>query len=96
MRNTRKNINVPWTNWKNEQPGYHQKKMMLQKCGKKCFLGKNTSFPICTKNTCKRNIKGVYAAYIRSRQYSSKGRKYKRIASKAKRMIERMKVRLFL
>ena len=27
--------------WKKEKPGYHQKTMMLKKCGKKCFLGPN-------------------------------------------------------
>lgn len=80
---TRKN--VPWRGWKTEQPGFHQKTVMLQKCGKKCFLGPNKSFPICTKNTCKINKKGVYAAYIRSRQY-----KHRKISQKAKRLIRKL------
>ena len=76
--------------WKNEKPGYHQKTVMLKRCGKKCFLGKNKSFPICKKNTCKITPKGVYSAYIRARQYSSKGRKYKNIAKKAKKILINM------
>jgi hypothetical protein len=60
---------------------------MMKKCGKKCFLGPGKSFPICTKNTCKRNKKGIYSAYIRARQYSSKNKSYKRIATKARNML---------
>jgi DICT domain-containing protein len=63
---------------------------MLNKCGKKCFLGPNKSFPICAKNTCKVNAKGVYAAYMRARQYSSKGQKYRNIAKKANKMLIKM------
>jgi len=55
------------------------------------FRGKNKSFPICKKNSCKVSKKGLYAAYIRSRQYSSKGNKYKIVASKSRKMIDRMK-----
>lgn len=82
---TRKRI--PWSGWSQEQPGYHQKTVMLRRCGRKCFLGKNKSFPICKKNTCKISKKGVYAAYIRSRQYRSKGSKYRKISHKAKQML---------
>ena len=80
----------PVRGWKIEKPGFHQKTIMLRKCGKKCFLGKEKSFPICKKNTCKVSSKGVYAAYIRARQYSSKGRTYKNVASKAKKMLINM------
>ena len=80
MRNTRKN--VPWKGWKNEKPGYHQKTMMRKRCGQKCFLGKGTSFPICKKNTCKVSKKGVYAAYVRARQYHRR-----KITAKADRML---------
>ena len=76
--------------WKNEKPSYHQRTVMLRKCGRKCFLGPKKSFPICKKNTCKVSSKGVYSAYIRARQYSSKGRKYRNISKKAKRMLIRM------
>ena len=47
MTKTRKN--VPWRGWKKMKPGYHQKTVMFKKCGKKCFLGKGKSFPICKK-----------------------------------------------
>ena len=85
---TRKN--EPWKGWKNQKPGFHQKTVMLRKCGKKCFLGPNKSFPICKKNTCKISRQGVYAAYVRARQYSSKGRKYQNISRKANRMLKKM------
>jgi len=89
MTKTRKN--VPWKGWKNQAPTTHQRTTMLKKCGKKCFLGTKKSFPICKKNTCTISKKGLYAAYIRSRQYSSKigkgNNKYKIVASKAKRML---------
>ena len=75
--------------WKKQQPRYHQRSVMMNKCGKKCFLGPNKTFPICTKNTCKINKKGVYAAYVRAREYMKiKGtRKYKNIAKNAYRML---------
>lgn len=79
--------NSPVRGWKREKPGFHQKTMMRKNCGQKCFLGKEKSFPICKKNTCKVSSKGVYAAYMRARQYSSKGRKYKNVASKAKKLL---------
>ena len=84
MSTTRKNRT---RGWKNENPGYHERSVMLKKCGRKCFLGTKKSFPICKKNTCKISRKGLYAAYIRARQYSSKGQKYRNIAKKAKKLI---------
>jgi len=77
---TRKN--VPWRGWKNEKPSTHQKTVMLKKCGKKCFLGPKKYFPICKKNTCKISKKGVYAAYVRARQYHKRN-----ISQKAKKLI---------
>jgi hypothetical protein len=76
--------------WKREKPGYHQKTVMLRKCGHKCFLGPRKSFPICKKNTCKVSSKGVYSAYIRARQYSSKGKKYRNISKKANKLLKKM------
>jgi hypothetical protein len=76
--------------WKSEKPGFHQRNIMMQRCGKKCFLGPNKSFPICKKNTCKVSSKGVYAAYIRSRQFRSRGSKYGNISRKAKKMLVNM------
>jgi len=71
--------------WKNQKPGYHQRTLMLKRCGRKCFLGPEKSYPICTKNTCKVNPKGVYSAYIRANQYHRKN-----ISRKAKKMLINM------
>ena len=75
--------------WSKISPGAHDRTVMLHKCGKKCFLGPNKTFPICSKNTCKINKQGVYAAYIRAREYSTiKGtQKYRKIANKAKKLL---------
>jgi hypothetical protein len=80
MTQTRKN--VPWKGWKREKPSVRQRTIMMQRCGKKCFLGPNKSFPICKKNTCKVSKKGVYAAYVRARQYHMN-----KISKKAKKML---------
>lgn len=88
MSKTRRNN--PVRGWKQEKPGFHQKTVMLRKCGKKCFLAPNKSFPICKKNTCKISTHGVYAAYIRSRQYRTRGKKYRNISKKAKNILVRM------
>ena len=79
--------------WKKQSPGLRQRSLMLKKCGKKCFLGTKKSFPICKKNTCKISSKGVYAAYIRARQYRNKGSKYNKISSKAKKMLIKLGVK---
>ena len=93
MQKTRKNKKrgSVTRGWKNQKPGYHQRTVMFQKCGKKCFLGPKKSFPICKKNTCKISPKGVYSAYIRSREYRSRGQKYRVVSRKAKKMLIRMK-----
>jgi hypothetical protein len=95
MSKTRKNMGrgSATRGWKKEKPGYHQKTVMLRKCGKKCFLGPKKSFPICKKNTCKISSKGVYSAYIRARQYRTKGKKYRNISKKAKKMLIKMGVK---
>ena len=59
----------PAKGWRKEKPGYHQRTVMLAKCGQKCFLSKHKKYPICRKNTCKRSQKGVHAAYSRARQH---------------------------
>jgi hypothetical protein len=84
MNKTHKNY---WKGWKNEKPGYHQKTVMLNKCGNKCFLGPNKSYPICKKNTCKISSKGVHAAYVRSRQFNKR-----KITKKAKSILKYMHV----
>ena len=59
--------------WASEAPGTHERTVMQKECGSKCFLGPvgESCFPICTKNTCDVNTKGVYAAYVRAREYGS-------------------------
>lgn len=78
------------TLWSNLKPGYHQKTVMLNKCGRKCFLGPGKTFPICKKNTCRVSKKGIHAAFVRAREYLSKTgkRKYRNISIKAKRMLK--------
>lgn len=78
----------PWSGWSNQSPTRKQRTTMYKKCGKKCFLGSRKSFPICSKNTCSINKKGLYAAYIRSRQYRKKGSKYYKISRKAKKLLK--------
>lgn len=100
---------IPWAGWHNEAPFGAARTRMYRKCGSKCFLGKKTpgdkehpDFPICTKNTCDVNSKGLWAAYIRAKQWGNKrstykGRSeprlnrktYKRIASKARKMLRK-------
>jgi hypothetical protein len=87
MAKTRKNI--PWAGWAKEAPGTHQKTVMMSRCGKRCFLGTKKTFPICKKNTCRISKKGVYAAYVRSRQYRKKGNKYYKVASAAKKWLRK-------
>jgi hypothetical protein len=60
---------------------------MLENCGKRCFLWSNKSFPICKRKTCKISKKGVYAAYVRARQYRKKSSRYYKIAKKAKTLL---------
>lgn len=78
-------------NWAKQSPGTHERTNMMKTCGKKCFLGPKKSFPICTRNTCKRNRKGIYAALIRAREYTRiKGsQKYRNITKKARRLLSR-------
>lgn len=86
MSKTRKNSRGSATRgWKRQQPGYHERTVMLKRCGKKCFLGPKKTFPICKKNTCKISPQGVYSAYIRARQY-----KRDNISRKANRILIRI------
>ena len=86
MSKTRRNGRGSATRgWKREKPGYHQKTVMLQRCGRKCFLGPDKKYPICKKNTCKVSSKGVYSAYIRSRQYHNR-----KVSRKAKKLLIKM------
>jgi hypothetical protein len=69
--------------WSTQAPSTKERTVMKKECGSKCFLGpiSENCFPICTKNTCEVNEKGVYAAYVRAREYGSpkmKQRVYKK------------------
>ena len=89
---------APWAGWGKLVPNTKQRRKLLKKCGKKCFLGSNLSFPVCAKNSCKVNKKGVYAAYVRSRQLTKRKSKskarspsfYNRISRKAKNLLRKM------
>jgi len=55
-----------------------ERSAVLSKCGRRCFLGSEKTFPICARlgsvsssNTCKINRLGVQAAYIRAREWAS-------------------------
>lgn len=98
---------VPWAGWSKVAPDEKQRKELLYKCGRKCFLGPGTSFPVCAKNSCKINKKGVYAAYVRSRQWGKKPSSYKgksrptrkqsvynNVSRKAKRLLRRMGIKV--
>jgi hypothetical protein len=73
----RLNPNLPWSGWKLAKPSYKERTVMEDNCGTRCFLGKKKSFPICTRGTCVVNDKGVWAAYIRAREWGSKNKRVK-------------------
>jgi len=74
MRSARHRRKLSSAGWAKESPGTHERTVMKKKCGSKCFLGpiNESCFPICVKGTCKINTKGIYAAYVRAREYGSK------------------------
>ena len=83
-----------WGGWTKIAPRRGtQRSTMYKKCGKKCFLGPNKSFPICKKHTCKRNNKGIWSAYLRAKQQESmthtktQKRKYAKIANASRRLL---------
>lgn len=86
-RRPRKRIlkNNPLRGWKDDQPGTHERTVMMHECGPKCFLGKNGTFPICIKKTCKVSTKGLYAAYVRAQQFH-----HRKIAKSAKKQLKAM------
>ena len=101
-RRHRSRRHVPWAGWAKEAPQGHQRTVMLRDCGRKCFLGPKKSFPICKKGTCRVSSKGLYAAYVRAREwgktpssYKGKARptmaqwRYKKVAEDARRMLTR-------
>ena len=67
----------PRAGWSKLVPNSSERTTMLKKCGKKCFLGPDKSFPICAKGTCKVNDKGLHASYVRAKQWGQSPKKYK-------------------
>jgi len=98
MNRTKKLSSKGWAK-KSPKKG-KERSLMMRKCGKKCFLGPKKSFPICSKNTCKKNRKGIYAAYVRAKQWenqpnvSKKQRIKKNVAKKSKKMLKNMGYKL--
>ena len=70
--------------WKKDAPNDKERALMLKKCGKKCFLGPGTSFPICTCGTCYVNRRGVQSAYSRAREWAAITAKKKHTSENAK------------
>ena len=93
-----------WNDWSKVAPGTRDRTKMMKRCGKKCFLGTKKSFPICSRNTCKRNRLGILAGYIRSKEYASKKSTskihprtyYSRIAGRANSMLRRYSRKLYV
>ena len=91
LKNKTKATRTNHYRWSSKSPGAHQRTVMLRKCGPKCFLGPNKSFPICSKNTCSINKNGIHAAYVRASQMYSmtktknktKNKMYKQIKNRA-------------
>ena len=53
-----------------------ERRAVLVKCGRRCFLGPGKSFPICARlgsgsRSCKVDRRGVAAAYSRAREWAS-------------------------
>lgn len=70
---------VPWMGWSAEAPGTHERTIMKRDCHPygKCFLGPNKSFPVCKKGTCDVSDKGLWAAYVRAKEWGGPTRKFK-------------------
>lgn len=69
----------PTRGWKKVSPkSGSQRRAMLKKCGKKCFLSpSNLKFPICRSN-CVQDCRAIAAAKSRASQY-----KYAKVAARA-------------
>jgi len=85
-RRTKRKSRSATRGWRKQSPGTHERTLMMRRCGKKCFLGPNKTFPICKKRTCKVDRRGVQAAYIRACQWG-----YKNIAKRAKKLLQTLK-----
>lgn len=87
-------------NWSNDAPkSIGDRRSVLQKCGRRCFLGPGKTFPICARlgsggaasaalavgGECKIDRRGVQAAYSRARQWAAITARKKRSSVKAAR-----------
>jgi hypothetical protein len=66
------------------------RRAVLAKCGRRCFLGPGKTFPICARlgsgsGTCKVDRRGVAAAYSRAREWAAITARKKRSSMKAAR-----------
>lgn len=96
---TRKSYLRKIKNWTKYNPNTHERTLMLEKCGKNCFLGSKKTFPICKKGTCTISPGGVQAAYIRAREMTRRAREstikkhaasyYYNVAKKAKKLLRK-------
>ena len=66
----RKSSSHPAKGWSKISPRtIKERKNVLRKCGRKCFVGPNRkklSYPICSKYSCKIHRKGILAAKMRA------------------------------
>ena len=79
--------------WSHDAPkSVGERRSVLQKCGRRCFLGPGNSFPICARlgsaaasGECKIDRRGVQAAYSRAREWAAITARKKRSSVNAAR-----------
>ena len=79
--------------WSHDAPkSLGDRRSVLQKCGRRCFLGPGKTFPICARlgsgaagGECKIDRRGVQAAYSRAREWAAITARKKRSSVKAVR-----------
>jgi hypothetical protein len=79
--------------WSRDAPkSVGERSEVLAKCGRKCFLGPDKSFPVCARlgtgtgsGTCRIDRRGVVAAYSRAREWASITARKKRSSGNARR-----------
>jgi hypothetical protein len=71
-----------------------ERSALMAKCGRRCFLGPDKTFPICARlgsgsgsgsAACKIDRRGVAAAYSRAREWASITARKKRTTASGKR-----------
>lgn len=57
--------------WREASPARgRERSVMKQRCGSKCFLSPaKNKYPICRRNTCKPDCRGIISAKVRAGQY---------------------------